>query len=113
MRGPRVLSPAELAAVDDPQTLLERAWGLEPALRLSERRAALARLAELLEDASPPSPPGRDWRLELLAERAIDASADIRLAEASALAEQVLAGADPTHEIAIVRALLAQGRALA
>ena len=114
MSAPGQLSPGELASITDPGALLERAWALEPAMRITERRETLGQLARLLDSpAAPPSPPGRSWRLELLAERAVDAAANVLLAEATALADRVLAEADPTHEIAIARALLARGRALA
>jgi DNA-binding SARP family transcriptional activator len=109
-----VLSAAELAAITDPAALLERAWSLEPALRLSERIQALDRLGELLEHGPTPADvPGRCWRLELLAERAIQAAADTHLDQATELADRVLREADPSHEIAVVRALMARGRVLA
>jgi DNA-binding SARP family transcriptional activator len=112
--APDVLSPAALSALTDPAALLDRAWALEPALRLAERWEALDRLQELLGSGTPvPAPAGRNWQLELLAERAIDAAANVRLAEATELADRVLDDADPAHEIAIARALMARGRALA
>ena len=113
--APAVLSPAELASITDPVRLLERAWALEPALRLTERWATLDRLEGLLAAADRPirALPGRDWQLELMAERALDHASQVRLESAIALADQVLAQADPSCQIAIVRALWARGRALA
>jgi DNA-binding SARP family transcriptional activator/tetratricopeptide (TPR) repeat protein len=112
--SPAVLSPAELAAITDPAALLERAWSLEPALRLSERIQALDRLHELLERGpAPADAPGRSWQLELLAEWAINAAANTHLEQATELADRVLEQADPAHQIAITRALMARGRVLA
>jgi DNA-binding SARP family transcriptional activator len=112
--APDVLSPAALSALTDPAALLDRAWALEPSLRLAERWEALDRLEELLRSGTPiPAPTSRSWPLELLAERAIDAAANVRLEEATELADRVLDEAEPTHEIAVVRALMARGRALA
>ena len=109
-----MLSAAELAAIVDPAALLSHARALEPEMRLSERRDTLTRLHELLEEGGePPAPAGRAWRLELLAERAIDAAAALELDDADELAGRVLEAADPSQEIAIVRALLARARALA
>ncbi|MGH2874513.1 MAG: hypothetical protein ACRDL5_18895, partial [Solirubrobacteraceae bacterium] len=114
MTGTRRLSAADLAAINDPQALLEQAWALEPFLRLTERRAALDRLHDVLESGeAAQSPPGRDWQLELIAERAIDAVADVRLDDARALATRALAQARPDQLIAISRATLASGRELA
>jgi len=105
----------EIVAITDPASLLELAWSHEPTLRLRDRHAVLDRLQQLLDatDPPPPAPPGRDWHQELLAERAIDAAADVRLAEALELAERVLSEADPACRIAIARATLAQARAWA
>jgi DNA-binding SARP family transcriptional activator len=109
-----VLTAAELATTTDPAALLDHAWAMEPALALTERYAALDRLAELIDQGlAPPAPPGRDWRLELLAERAFDAAAYVRLADARRLSDQVLAEAGPEVTIARARATLARGRALA
>ncbi|HTU30374.1 MAG TPA: BTAD domain-containing putative transcriptional regulator [Solirubrobacteraceae bacterium] len=114
MPVPPTLSATQLAAIVDPAALLDHAWALEPEMRLSERRDALARLQELLDDGEPPpAPSGRTWRLELLAEQAIDASAALQLDVADDLAARVLAEADPSQETAIVRALLARARAVA
>jgi len=108
------LSQPNLASITDPGELLERAWALEPLAFWSERAAALDRLDELLRmDAAPSPPPGRDWRLELLAERAIDAGRMMRLEEALELVGQVLREADPSCDIARGRAQLAAGQALA
>jgi tetratricopeptide (TPR) repeat protein len=111
---PPTLSPAQLAAIADPEQLLERARALEPPLRLSERTAALDRLEELLRGpGAPVAPDGRDWRLEALAERAIDATLLDQLDAAAELADQVLREADPACEIAILRAVSARARLLA
>ena len=87
---------------------------MEPPLRLSERRAALDRLEEVLASGQIPNAPnGRDWQLELWAERAVDAAAADRLDDALELAERVLANADGSAPLATARATLARGRALA
>ena len=106
------LLPQEVAQVTDPATLLDFAWACEPPLRLTERYAALDRLEQLLEAGgeSLPAPAGRDWALELRAERAIDAVSNVRLKEALELSERVLADADPAYRIAIARASLARAR---
>ncbi|MGH2859630.1 MAG: hypothetical protein ACRDMJ_19320, partial [Solirubrobacteraceae bacterium] len=114
MTGTRRLSAAELSAIDDPQALLAHAWALEPSLRLTERREALDRLDDVLQRADARDPPaGRGWRLELMAERALDAVADVRLDDARALAAQVLEAAGPRDLTARARATLASGRELA
>jgi DNA-binding SARP family transcriptional activator len=106
-----VLTETQLAAIKDPARLLDRAWALEPPLRLVERHATLDRLQELLDAGGPPpAPPGRSWQLELLAERAIDAVSNVRLEEARELSERVLREADPEYRIAIARATLARAR---
>jgi DNA-binding SARP family transcriptional activator len=107
-----VLSSAELEAICDPADLLDRAWALEPPMRTTERTAALDRLERLLK-REPPAPAGRVWRLELTAERAVDAARLNELERATELADEVLAEVDAGHEIATVRALMARGRALA
>ena len=108
------LTHADLADATDPAALLEFAWAMEPALALTERWAALDRLEEILAGGeAPPSPPGRDWAMEVLAERAFDAAAYVRLQEAQDLAERVLREAPPEAGIARARATLALGRALA
>jgi tetratricopeptide (TPR) repeat protein/DNA-binding SARP family transcriptional activator len=109
------LTPAELGQITDPAQLLDRAWAMEPPLRLRERYAALDRLEELLADetASPAPVEGRNWQLELTAERAIDAAANVRLAEATELADLVLTARDSAGAIATARATLAKARALA
>ena len=94
--------------------LLEQAWALEPLAFWSERAAILDRLQELLESgAAPTPPPGRDWALELRAERAIDAGRMLHLEEALRLVAEVAGQADPSHQIALGRAHLAAGQALA
>jgi tetratricopeptide (TPR) repeat protein len=106
------LLPQEVAQITDPARLLDFAWACEPPLRLTERYAALDRLEQLLADAGEglPASEGRDWALELRAERAIDAVSNVRLKEALELSEGVLAEADPTSRIAIARASLARAR---
>jgi tetratricopeptide (TPR) repeat protein len=108
------LTLTALPTITDPARLLEHAWALEPALALAERTATLDRLADVLADGPPaPVPTGRDWELELWAERAIDASAAERLEEAMELADRVLADREGVSAIATARAMLARGRALA
>jgi tetratricopeptide (TPR) repeat protein len=101
--------------MEDPAQLLDRAWAMEPPLRLQERYAALDRLERLLADpvASPAAVEGRDWQLELLAERAIDHAANVRLEKAIEIADQVLAQGQSAGRIAISRATLAKARAVA
>ena len=114
MPSPGILSEAELAAIKDPAALLERAWALEPLSRYAERDAALDKLEELLDGgAAAAGPPGRDWRLELLAERAIDVGRRQQLDEAHRLVEHVVREADASHQIALGRAMLASGQAFA
>ncbi len=114
MTAPPQLTDAELAAIADPAALLDHVWALEPWGRYAEREAALDRLEAVLDRADDPrSPPGRNWRLELLAERAIDVGRSRFLDEALALVEEVKRRADPAHEIALARAGLAAGQALA
>jgi DNA-binding SARP family transcriptional activator/tetratricopeptide (TPR) repeat protein len=116
--GPETLSAAELTAWDDPAALLERAWALEPPMRVAERREALDRLEALIAAGLPAPPRGRSWALELLAERALDAAISTAatstagLEAAVALADRVLREAEPTHRLALARATLARGRAL-
>ncbi len=94
--------------------LLERAWTLEPWGRYAERSAILDALERLLETGGvAPPPPGRDWRLELLAERAIDLGREFKIDQAHALVDEVTRSANPDHEIALARAMLASGQALA
>ena len=76
-------------------------------------RSALDALERLLGAGVDPAPPGRDWRLELLAERAIDVGRAFGVDEALALTDQVIETAEPEHEIALARAMLARGQALA
>jgi len=100
-------------AIDGPADLLERAWAAEPGLRLAERSAALDALEALLDaQSSDPPPTDRDWRTELLAERAIDAARLMEIETALALADQVLREpkGSPTAQ---ARATEARGRALA
>jgi DNA-binding SARP family transcriptional activator/tetratricopeptide (TPR) repeat protein len=114
MHVPPTLSAPDLAALTDPEALLEHARALEPALRLSERAATLDRLEQVLADGQTSAPPpGRNWRLETVAERAIDASSLVQLDVAAKLADEVLSEADPSFEIAILRALTARARLLA
>ena len=111
---PPNLTEAELAAINDPAALLDHAWALEPWARYAERDATLDRLQALLDAGiMPPSPPGREWHLELLAERAIDVGRRRDLDQAQRLVEQVVRDADSTHQIAIGRAMLGSGQALA
>jgi DNA-binding SARP family transcriptional activator len=114
MSAPPEISDDDLAGIRDPAILLERAWELEPWGRYAERTAALEALELLLDtgDVAAP-PPGRHWRLEMQAERAIDVGRVRLLDEACAIAEQVAEAADPDHKIAIARALLGRGQALA
>ena len=109
-------TPPSLAAhVTHPAALLDHAWELEPWGLWAERAAVLDRLSEVLAGPDwPPPPPGRDWQLELAAERAVDDSRTNR--GSRALVDAVLARADPenpSHQIARGRALLAGGQALA
>ncbi|HEX3802367.1 MAG TPA: hypothetical protein VHV75_05975 [Solirubrobacteraceae bacterium] len=114
MAAPAHLTDAELTALADPDALLERAWALEPWSRYAERAATLDRLQTVLDaGATSPPPPGRNWRLELLAEQAIDAGRDRRLAEANAFVDQVVEQIDRSDQIALGRAMLASGQALA
>jgi DNA-binding SARP family transcriptional activator/tetratricopeptide (TPR) repeat protein len=111
---PPALTPAALQEIDAPQTLLEHAWEIEPLQRWDERKLVLDRLEQLLGSGIdlPDEPPGRSWRLEYLAERAIDAGRLYRLDEAAALIDEVLRGADPAQRLALGRAELASGQAL-
>src|SRR5579862_2209621 len=111
---PEEPSEPQVPAGAGPDELLERAWVLEPLAAWAERSAVLDRLAELLERGAAPKPPtGRDWSLELLAERAIDAGRMLRLDEALTLVGEVMQSADDSHHIAVGRAQLAAGQALA
>ncbi len=111
------MTPAEitdetLAEIADPAQLLTLAWELEPLGRWTERGATLDRLEQLLASGpTAPAPPGRSWKLELDAERAIDTGRGRELEQAQALVERVLEDADPSYETAIARALLARGQA--
>jgi DNA-binding SARP family transcriptional activator len=112
--APIELSQSELQAIADPAALLEHSWELEPWGRYDERKAVLDRLESALDSGNVPEPPaGRDWRLELIAERAIDSGRSRDLDTAIDLARQVVAEADSSHEIALGRAMLASGQALA
>ncbi|HEY4349338.1 MAG TPA: hypothetical protein VGM80_17310 [Gaiellaceae bacterium] len=111
---PDELSAPQPAAIADPAALLDHACALEPLALWTERSAVLDRLQELLDQgAAPAAPAGRDWRLELLAERSIDAGRMLRLDEALELAAQVQREADHSHRTALARAQLAAGQALA
>jgi tetratricopeptide (TPR) repeat protein len=108
------LTLSEITTISDPLILLDYAWAMEPVGRLTDRRAAVDRLAALLASGpAPGAPAGRDWQLELWAERAIDASATELLDEAFELADRVLAASDSPSPIAAARATLARGSALA
>jgi len=109
---PPNLTEAELAAISDPAVLLDRAWELEPWVGYEERDATLDRLQTVIDGgAAAPPPPGRDWRLELLAERAIDAGRRRELDDAHRLVAQVVREADATHQVALGRAMLGSGQA--
>jgi tetratricopeptide (TPR) repeat protein len=110
---PPELAQDDLAGVSDPSALLDRAWALEPWSRYAERTAALDALELLLGAGVHPAPLGRDWQLELVAERAIDVGRAFAVEEALALTDQVINAAQPDHEIALARAMLARGQALA
>jgi len=111
---PPNLTEAELAAISDPAVLLDRAYELEPWVGYEERDATLDRLQAVIDGgAAAPPPPGRDWRLELLAERAIDAGRRRELDDAHRLVAQVVGEADATHQVALGRAMLAGGQAYA
>jgi DNA-binding SARP family transcriptional activator len=106
-------SSLEVAGVTDPAALLDHARALEPLGWYAERKTALTRLQDLLDAGRvPPPPPGRDWRIELIAERAVDGTRE-RTLDGRTLVDQVLREADASHKLAIGRALLAggQGRA--
>jgi hypothetical protein len=103
MSAPPGISDDDLAGIRDPAVLLERAWELEPWGRYAERTAVLDALESLLDaDQLTPSP-GRQWRIELHAERSIDFGRTRHLDEVCALADQVVGSAGPDHEIAIAR----------
>jgi DNA-binding SARP family transcriptional activator len=110
MTGHSTRSSLEVAEVTDPATLLDHARELEPSGRYAERKAALTRVEDVLNaGAVAPAPPGRDWRLELIAEQAVDATRE-RMPGGRALVDQVLGEADPVHKLALGRALLAGGQ---
>jgi DNA-binding SARP family transcriptional activator len=110
MTGHSARSSLEVAEVTDPAALLDHARELEPSGRYAERKAALARVGDLLNSGGVgPAPPGRDWRLELIAEQAVDATRE-RAPGGRALVDQVLGEADPSHKLALARALLAGGQ---
>jgi DNA-binding SARP family transcriptional activator len=112
--APPELSEDDLARIREPAVLLEQAWELEPWGRYAERTAVLDALESLLDAGDvAPAPPGRNWRLEMLAERAIDVGRSRQLDESCAIAEQVIQSAEPDQQIAIARALLGKGQALA
>ncbi len=113
VKVPPEIADPEPAAITDPAALLEHAWALEPWGRYGERAAVLDALAQLLEHGVPPAPPGRDWQLELAAERSIDDGRQFRLDPAISQAERVLGAAPPTARIALGRAQLSLGQALA
>ena len=114
MSAPPELRDDDLAAIGDPASLLERAWALEPWGRYTERTATLDALTLLLQGGNvTPAPAGRAWDLELLAERAIDLGRMREIEEALALGAEVARSAAPECEIALARAMLADGQALA
>jgi DNA-binding SARP family transcriptional activator len=114
MAAPERLSDADLDNLTDPEQLLCRACELEPFMRWAERVKCLDRLEKVLASGEPPPPPpGREWRLELMAERAVHAGTMLHLEEALVLSEMVLAAAGPEHHLARGRALMAAGQALA
>ncbi len=114
MSGPGELRDDELDPIGDPALLLQRAWDLEPWGRYGERSAALDALERLIATGTASAPlPGRDWRLELLAERAIDVGREGNVNQALTLVDEVRLAAGPAHEIALARAMLAMGQALA
>ncbi len=114
MAAPPELTDDDLAGVRDPAALLERAWDLEPWGRYNERSTTLDALEVLLASGElAAAPPGRDWQLELLAERAIDVGRSNNVDQAQALVAEVTRAADPDHQIALARATLASGQALA
>ena len=95
----------------DPGGLLDAARESEVGLRLRARTAALDELQALLDaGAAPPAPDGRNWQLELDAERALDHARLLELTEARALAERLRETADDCP-IAYARATEALGRA--
>ncbi|HZZ96504.1 MAG TPA: BTAD domain-containing putative transcriptional regulator [Jatrophihabitantaceae bacterium] len=98
-----------MRARSGPGELLAQARALEPGLRLSERNATLAELAELL--ATDGVPDHARWSLELDAERAIDLARDNEIVAAESLARAVLAATD--EGVAAARARQALGSALA
>jgi DNA-binding SARP family transcriptional activator/tetratricopeptide (TPR) repeat protein len=112
--NPPPLTQIRLEETSDPAALLALARELEPELRLNERTRVLDRLQTVL-DQNPElrSSAEHDWLLELVAERAIDAAADVRLDEGEMLAHRVLDAAAPENAVAIARATLAWGRVLA
>jgi DNA-binding SARP family transcriptional activator len=98
----------------EPGELLDAARRYEAGLRLTQRTAALDAIAGLLRsDVPPPTVNGRNWALELDAERAIDLARLVEVDAAQALAERVLATAGPQEQVARARATEALGRALA
>ncbi|MDE3204868.1 MAG: hypothetical protein KGQ66_11705 [Acidobacteriota bacterium] len=101
------------APADDPAVLLDQAWYLEPLGLYADRAAVLDRLEVVLAAGTVPPPEGRNWQLELLAERAVDTGRNMRLREGLELAESVLAAADDDLTVARGRACLAAGQALA
>jgi tetratricopeptide (TPR) repeat protein len=110
MTGHSTQSSLEVAKVTDPAALLGHAQNLEPLGLYAERKATLARVQDLLDAGNvAPAPPGRDWRIELIAEQAVDATRE-QAPGGRALVDQVLSEADPVHKLARGRALLAGGQ---
>lgn len=96
--------------------LLRRAFEDEPRLSITRRAAALDEADALLAAGRGiPSEQGRVWRLEVMAERAIDEARANRLESALALADQVLStpDVDLAAPAAAARALEARARAWA
>jgi DNA-binding SARP family transcriptional activator len=101
------------ADLTNPVALLDHARDLEPLGLYAERKATLDQVQELLDAGRfPPAPVGRDWRLELIAERAIDSTRE-KNPNGRALVDQVVRDADPSQKLALGRALLAGGQQLA
>ena len=110
MTGHSTRSSIKVAELTDPAALLDHARELEPLGHYAERKAALARVQDLLDAGSVPlAPSGRDWPLELIAERAVDATRE-QAPGGRALVDQVLSEADPVLKLARGRALLAGGQ---
>jgi DNA-binding SARP family transcriptional activator len=93
--------------VAHPRALLHLARAFEPGQRLTERTAALVRLAAINDNSD------HELAREIMAERAIDSARVSDLDEAEALARAVLLDAGPGEVVARARASEAFGRMLA